>query len=182
MLAKFSAFAAFLALLLQPTSAVAGTITFFDSTDTVTVVLSADLLMRGSAASCSGEICRVVLISPLGTAGVNFSSTNIFDPNSQILSDTIFIDFPIFPTALITFTSDSEGGPALQPVNGPFIFENGMVQFASSIVWHLAAGGDITDSIFFQSDAVEISVPEPGTLALLGLALVGFGSIRRMPD
>lgn len=163
-------------LLLQPSGAFAGTITFFDLTDTVTVSLSSDLIARGSTFSCAGERCTVTLPPPLlpGTLGVNFNSTQIFEPNSTLLSDTILVAFPSFPTATITFTSDTEGVP-LPPLPGtnPSMFEDGTVQLASSIFWHFNVGGvitDATDNISFQSDVV----PEPSTFLLLGTGFLGF--------
>ncbi len=67
-------------LLVQPSGAAAGTITFLDGTDTLTVSLSADIVARGgSSSSCSGEVCSVTLNGPTGqTAAVSTGNVNIF--------------------------------------------------------------------------------------------------------
>jgi hypothetical protein len=164
----------------------AGTITFFDLTDTVTATLSSDIIARGSTISCAGEVCAVTLFPPKTPSGsTSFANTTILELGSQAISDIISVVPTFTPDGTfnvqsfaVTFTSDSEGGPSLSDL-GNHMFEDGSLQQAdsSTISW-FPTGGRVDDTIFFQSDAVEI-VPEPGSLAVFGIATGGFALLRR---
>ena len=161
-------------LFFQPLAAAAGTITFLDTTDGVTETFGGDAIGRVSElGGCSGtsEVCIVGLAAPQGSTGASFNSTNILEPGSGQLSDTILVEVradPPFLNLRITFTSDSESGSPSTQVASPFITETGADQFASTITW---LPGGATDDIRFQSD-VE-NVPEPTTLLLWGTTAVG---------
>jgi hypothetical protein len=158
---------------LVPSRVLAGTITVFDLTDTLTFSVSSDIVSRvtgglAGGAFCLGETCSFIIAPPAGTTGGTYSArTNIFGPDGP-LSDTFQ-----FLNANPTFQSDSETGPALVPFPTPFssLTEDGTVQQVGRMSFNNAAGGVIeTNTMFMQSDATP-ETPEPSSVVL---TLAGF--------
>ena len=174
---------------ISPAGAVAGTITFFDTVDTVTYT---DDTGRASG-SCVGESCSLTLLAPgavsTGTVTISFIGGGAvwlepghpFNPPFIEISDTFcgapfadpptchFINSGGLTTAVtIEFASDVDNH---QPVifQAPTV-EDGTIQTAFTITW----GGLATDTVKFQSDVVPV-VPEPSSIVLLvtGVAVVG---------
>ena len=165
-----------LILSLRP-NAIAGTITFNDLTDDITV---SDTTGRITSSSCSTsfvEECFVALSAPANT--ISFSgpvSVNVRELGGGISDVLIFLDFTL-GGGTIQFVSDVEGGAVLDPVPGIFVDETGTVQNVASVTWTLRNGSSVADTIGFISDVSE--VPEPPGLPLLGIALAGAALLRR---
>jgi len=169
--------------LFQPLNAVAGVITFFDSTEGLTFTLSPDLIASGATGSCMGEVCTVKILPPPGCGpnsgcGAGYGSNTILDQIGTSVSDTVFWTPMIDNTQnissfLLTFTSDSEMGLPASSVN--IMRENGTIQQAinSSLFWDSPQGMVILqEDVFFQSDVTE--APEPSTILLV---LIGFAAL-----
>jgi len=169
-----------------PSGAAAGTITFLDATDSLTVTLSADIIARGgSSASCTGEICSITINGPAGnTAAVGGGNVNIFglEPPTfaRALSDVIgFVQISSsLNVAHLNFISDGDPGTpptlqgAFQGVAALTTDETGALQSGTTITW-TTPSGPVVDSIVFSSDVETRPTPEPATLLLLGSGLVG---------
>jgi hypothetical protein len=153
------------------TGAHAGTITFDDLSDDVTVV---DTTGRITSSVCSTDFtenCFVTFSAPLHTVSVAGSpiALNVRESPLGRISDVVLAS--VTSTAgMIQFVSDIEGGAVLDPVGGNFVDETGTIQDAGSVTWTLADGSTVVDTIAFISD-VE-AVPEPGSFALLSIGLM----------
>lgn len=89
-------------------------------------------------------------------------------------------------TALITYTNNTFINPDLYDTTATTTLQIGSTQtgWVQPTSMPAAGGGTQalpTDAILLQADANQIftAVPEPGTLALLGIAMVGLGLTRR---
>jgi hypothetical protein len=164
---------------LLPLASNAGTITFFDLTDTVTVL---DTTGRSNLpAICPApEVCFGTLTAPNGAvaATIDVTGLNILEPpgspNAGLVSDVLFLSpLPTQPpTIQVSFSSDTEG-LILDPIPGGRIFEDGTIQTASTITW-LNANGSINtiNTIRFQSD---LEAPEPSSFLMLPTLFAALG-------
>ncbi len=165
---------------LLPLASTAGTITFFDLTDTVTVL---DTTGRSNlpAVCAPMEVCFGTLTAPNGTAAatVDVTGLNILEPpgspNAGLVSDVLFVSLnqttqPF--TIQVSFSSDTEG-LIMDPIPGGRIAEDGTIQTASTITW-LNANGSINtiDTIRFQSD---LDASEPSSILLLPTLYAALG-------
>lgn len=148
---------------LQPLGAAAGTMTMYDGRPELGVEGFILVDMRGSTTDCTHpEQCRVFIVPPPSASYATFRNINILDSNRSRVSDTIAANNVHFPT-LITFTSDPEGGGLPPLPNARTVVEDGTIQEAGTITWHITGGGTVVDTIFFVSDVEDGEcVPHPG--------------------
>lgn len=115
-------------------------------------------------------------IPPSGNFGVDFpSGTSIANPTYDSANEnatfwdvswfnTATTDIGIFDIGMITLTPDANGTISYRTVTGSEVEDGGY--------------GPAEDAYFIQ-DGMIVGIPEPGTLALAGLALIGVVTSRR---
>src|SRR5262249_46375133 len=129
--------------------------------------------------SCTVETCNandgfVGFVSP----GIDLRF-NIFDPDGVTLSDTLrIVSAAGSDTFNSTFISDVEGVPPVALVSATRVVEDGTVQTAATIPLNGPFAG-LNFIVRFQSDAVESAVPEPSSIGLLALGLLGMAIVAK---
>ena len=190
-LIELAAPVAFLVFLFAVQPASADTITFVDTTNTITVthsgsqhnvvLFNTQTSTPGSCSDTESFQCDIFITSPTGatptssTTGLNVSEAGV-DP-TQAVSDSVFAQQNA-TSYLVIFASDPPGDPGavlgLTPLPGaPSISETGGVQTAFTLSW----SDGTSDTIQFQSDLDP--VPEPGTLILFASGLVSVMGLAR---
>lgn len=167
-------------LLVMSTNASAGTITFNDLTDSLTIT---DRTGRATFSTCPAgktETCSFAWAAPVDTvsaSGGPVGNFNIYeDASLQIVSDQLIWDFGL-TGGTASFISDTDGVVLTALPGGRSIVETGKFQNVGGVTWTLKDGTTVTDTIQFVSD-VE-SVPEPGSIALVSIALLGMAAVFR---
>ena len=106
------------------------------------------------------------------TIGVNFR-----EPGTGLISDVLIENLTPESGGLeqvhLTFTSDFEGGPVLDPVPGFFVTETGTLQDLTTLL-NLNASGL---NVLARSDVDQ--VPEPSSLLLTGIVLAAAAAFKR---
>jgi hypothetical protein len=139
------------------------------------------------------EQTTVEVASTISCTGFRFASAEtavFFDPHSAVASDILVLTNDANGVATISFTSDAEVG-LTPPANfitvnepNPFVViaisttggANSMLTFTSD-----ADTAGVPSACGANSDCLTASavVPEPATLALLGIGILGGGVMRR---
>jgi hypothetical protein len=166
-------------LVLLPQPSLADTITFYDLSDTVTVVVTNPSRVIGSSSVRVGrsEFADVTIGPPEPGARVENLEIVLYftEPEPTIgccvgidepLSDQIFIDSESLASdfANVSFISYDDGPPFVITEEcgiDPCVEETGGIQPGGSLHW---SDGTV-DGIYFQSDVSEI--PEPSSVILL---------------
>ena len=165
--------------------AVAGTITFNDLTDTLSVSLTGSdsarySFLSGQPLGCLLEVCTVMVAAPTGYVrgtGIGIvGPANILEPGTgSLLSDTYQENIASNGGSYtLIFTSDATVPLPSNTFSLQTIRETGSVQALDTLTWFGTGPPPISDQVFFAS-----SVPEPASLALFGSGLVGLGCWRR---
>jgi PEP-CTERM motif len=168
--------------LLQPSTAVAGTIFFNDVSFPFVTTNVPARVSGGCATVLDTNVCTITLLPMSISAGWQSEDIREMapgDPNT--VSDTLAVN-PNFDSGnrILSFTLVFTSGDNLTSVApNNFIHEDGTVQIATSITWVLPGTDTVigTDVLEFQST----ESPEPSTalLMLAGLGLSGISVIRR---